>query len=355
MVRILSRNKILGVTFSFLAVALIIIGIFHPLYVYGQREKIQVALTHPTLYSLVKILGGDYVDVVNIIPPGVDPHEYEPPVDVIKRIGSSDIIYIDALHHLPVSDRIYSLYPDKTVVLLNELIARGWVPDKLIGTDSENLHEFLLDKKAMLMAINIVGETLANIAGRKGYSEAELYIKSNTDSAKRIFEEAYNKARSFVALSGVNSVALYSPVPYYLVKSLGINISIILTPDPEVEPHPQELQRLSLVGAKCLVISSDAEHIDSVRLETSIKSLGIKVADLGILSYENPWSLPFLPLLTAILISRCILNADFAAQAVTEYRGDLSMLPNILLGAVIGLLIGIILTTIYRGGRRRSY
>jgi zinc transport system substrate-binding protein len=348
----LSRNKILGVTFSFLAVALTIIGIFHPLYVYGQQEKMQVAVTHPILYPLVKILGGDYVDIVNIIPLGIDPHEYEPPIDVIKRIGSSDIIYIDALHHLPLSDRIYSLYPNKTVVLLNELLARGWVPDKLIGTNSENLHEFLLDKKAMLMAINIVGETLANIASRKGYSEAELYIKSNTDSAKRIFEEAYNKARSFVASSGVNSVALYSPVPYYLVKSLGINISTILTPDPEVEPQPQELQRLSLVGAKCLIISSDAERIDSVRLETSIKSLGIKVTDLRILSYEDPWSLPFLPLLTAILISRCILNADIATQAVAEHRGDLSMLPNILLGAVIGLLIGIILMTIYRGRKK---
>ncbi len=349
------KNKILGVTFSFLAVALTIIGIFHPLYVYGQQEKMQVAVNHPILYSLVKILGGDYIDIVNIIPLGIDPHEYVPPVDVIKRIGSSDIIYIDALHHLPLSDRIYSLYPDKTVVLLNELLARGWVPDKLIGTNSENLHEFLLDKKAMLMAINVVGETLANIASRKGYSEAELYIKSNTDSAKRIFEEAYNKARSFVASSGVNSVALYSPVPYYLVKSLGINISTILTPDPEIEPQPQELQRLSLVGAKCLIISSDAERIDSVRLETSIKSLGIKVTDLRILSYEDPWSLPFLPLLTAILISRCILNADIATQVVTEHRGDLSMLPNILLGAVIGLLIGIILVTIYRGGKKRSY
>jgi hypothetical protein len=327
----LRRNKILGVTFSFLAVALTIIGIFHPLYVYGQQEKIQVAVTHPILYLLVKILGGDYVDIVNIIPLGIDPHEYEPPVDVIKRIGSSDIIYIDALHHLPLSDRIYSLYPDKTVVLLNELLARGWVPDKLIGTN---------------------GEILANIASRKGYSEAEPYIKSNIDSAKRIFEEAYNKARSFVASSGVNSVALYSPVPYYLVKSLGINISTILTPDPEVEPHPQELQRLSLVGAKCLIISSDAERIDSVRLETSIKSLGIKVTDLRILSYEDPWSLPFLPLLTAILISRCILNADIATQVVTEHRGDLSMLPNILLGAVIGLLIGIILVTIYRGRKK---
>ncbi len=351
MARVLSRNKILGVTFSFLflVVTLIIIGIFHPLYVYGQREKIQVAVIHPTLYLLVKILGGDYVDILNIIPLGVEPHEYVPPVDVIKRVGSSDIIYIDALYHLPLSDRIYSLYPDKTVVLLNELLARGWVPDKIIGANSDNLHEFLLDKKAMLMAINIVGETLANIASRRGYSEAELYIRFNIDSAKKIFEEAYNRARSFIASSGINSVALYSPVPYYLVKSLGVNISIILTPDPEVEPQPQELQKLSTVGTKCLVISSDAEHIDPLRLETSIKPLGIKVIDLRMLSYEDPWSLPFLPLLTASLISRCILNADIATQAVTEHRGDFFMM---LLGAVIGLLIGIVMVIIYRGRKR---
>ncbi|MEM4970975.1 MAG: zinc ABC transporter substrate-binding protein [Sulfolobales archaeon] len=351
----MEKNKILRVI-PFIIFVAIIIEVFYPLHVYGQQERIQVAVTHPILYSLVKILGGDYVDVINVIPPGVDPHEYEPPVDVIRRVGSSDIIYIDTLHHLPLSDRIYSLYSDKAIVLLNEMFARGWMPDKIPGTSVDNVHEFLLDERGMLVAIEIIGETLANIASKKGYLEAQLYIRSNIDPVEKILEEAYNKARSSIALSGINNVALYSPVLYYLVKSLGINVSAILTPDPEVEPQLQELQKLNTAGAKCLLVSSDIEHIDATRLEASIKPLGIEVIDLRVFSYENPWSLPFLPLLASSLISKCILNTNTATYAMPEHsgEGEVTMLPSIMLWMVVGILIGVflVLITIYRGGRR---
>jgi zinc transport system substrate-binding protein len=316
---------------------------------------IDIAVTHPVLHSLVKILGGDYVEAMNIIPPDMDPHEYEPPTDTIKRIGASDLILIDALNHLPISDKIYNLYPDKSIVLYNELRARGWTPDKIPGTGIDNLHEFLLDEKALLMTIDTVGETLAGIAGKKGYSEAQQLIKANIEITKKIFSEAYNNARSLTKLSGISEVVLYSPVPYYLVKSLGIEVSAIMTPDPEVEPSPQSLQKLSSVSAKCLLISSDAEHIEIARIEASLKPLGIRLVDLKLFSYKEPWSLPFLPLLAAnLIINRCISEARSSSEA-TSYSDNPSMSLELAAGIIAGIMIGVVAMTIVTryGGVKR--
>ncbi len=312
-----------------------------------QGARVVVATTHPALASLITLIGGEYVDVVNIIPPGVDPHEYEPPTDVIKRIGSSDIILIDALHHLPISDKIYDLYRDRSVVLLDELLKAGWRPEKIPGTDVENIHEVIFDKKALLLSIDMVSKILAEVARNKGLDISQ-YIIARGEMLKNLVSGSFDEARDMVKSLGISGIALYSPALYYLTRSLGINVSIILTTDPDVEPSPSSLQALKSLAPLCLLVASDLERVDVKVLNESLAPLGIKIIPIETVSLGEPGSPPFLPLLVSSKLVGCIkTEGSMASVGVERQLSDYLLQAGLI---VLGLAIGIIFGFVF--GRR---
>ncbi len=57
----------------------------------------RVGTTLPLFADLVREVGGDSVDVFSILPPGADPHTYEPSPSDIQRIAEADIIFVNNL------------------------------------------------------------------------------------------------------------------------------------------------------------------------------------------------------------------------------------------------------------------
>jgi zinc transport system substrate-binding protein len=57
-------------------------------------EKIPVAASIFPVADMVKQVGGDYVEVFSVIPPGASPHTYEPKPSVLKNISSAKIFFM---------------------------------------------------------------------------------------------------------------------------------------------------------------------------------------------------------------------------------------------------------------------
>lgn len=318
---------------------------------YSQdNQKMLIATTHPILASLIKLVGGDYVDIVEVIPPGVDPHEYEPPLDIMRKIASSDVIIIDSLHHLPISDKIYELYSDRSIVILDKLLSSGWTPEKIPGTDVENLHEVFLDEEALLLSIRIISQILSDVAENKGFNITG-YISIRSDMLENLVKRSFDQARRDAKDLGIADVALYSPVLYYLIRSVGINVSTILTPDPEVEPSPKYLQNLGSSASRCLLVASDLEHVDINRLSASANSLGIRVVSVEIASRKDPEDLLLLPSSILVRLSECVRMSGGAASSGSEDRFTAYLL---LAGVAVLALAVAILALLFRekrGGR----
>lgn len=319
-----------------------------------DRAIISIVTTHPLLTSLIELLGGGDAEVINLIPPGVDPHEYEPPLDVIKKAGDSDAIIIDALHHLPISDRLYSLYSQKTYVLLDELRKRGWSPQRIPGFDVENLHEVFYDRDALIISIDVIKNILASIAIKKGRGDLVGVFEANSEMVKSIASRSYDTARSRIMLSGGFSVSLYSPVSYYLLRSIGVNVSIVLTPDPEVEPSPQAIRSLGDLGARCLLISSDLEHLDLNRLRGSLEPLGVRIIYLRMVP-KDPVDLLFIPLeISWHLVNICSSTQSAAYNQEREAGLGYTYIAALtVLAFILGLIMGSILRVwrVGHGGR----
>lgn len=60
----------------------------------SDKGKIGVVTTFYPLYELAKQVGGDHVNVINLVPTGVEPHDYEPtPQDVARMQKTNIFIY----------------------------------------------------------------------------------------------------------------------------------------------------------------------------------------------------------------------------------------------------------------------
>jgi zinc transport system substrate-binding protein len=86
----------------------------------GSGEEILVAVTIPPQAEMVRAIGGDRVDVIIMVPPGSDPHTYEPGPALVARAAEADMYLTLGTGLLPLEDvlvsRIRGMNPDLVVV-----------------------------------------------------------------------------------------------------------------------------------------------------------------------------------------------------------------------------------------------
>jgi zinc transport system substrate-binding protein len=98
----------------------------------SDGDKISVVSSFYPLYFFASEIGGEHVNVRNITPAGVEPHDYEPtPQDVIA-IEKSDVLVLNGAGFEPWSENVLSTIPTEKVVIAGEAFAT------LEGTEDEH-------------------------------------------------------------------------------------------------------------------------------------------------------------------------------------------------------------------------
>lgn len=64
----------------------------------AKEGKLNVVATTTMLYDLVKVIGGDKVQVEPLMPAGVDPHLYEASAGDVEKLNKSDVVVYNGLH-----------------------------------------------------------------------------------------------------------------------------------------------------------------------------------------------------------------------------------------------------------------
>ena len=63
-----------------------------------DKDKIKVVTSFSMIDDMVKEIGGEHVEVKNLVPTGTDPHDYDPKPDDIKHISSADLVFYNGLN-----------------------------------------------------------------------------------------------------------------------------------------------------------------------------------------------------------------------------------------------------------------
>lgn len=74
---------------------LLFLFVMVPAILWAGDGRITVAVSLQPYATLVKMLGGDRVNVVTLLPPGADPHNFEPKPAVIKAFSVAQVYFTD--------------------------------------------------------------------------------------------------------------------------------------------------------------------------------------------------------------------------------------------------------------------
>ena len=151
----------------------------------GDREGMVIAVTLPPQAEMVREIGGDKVDVFVMMPPGSDPHTYEPGPALVGRAVEADLYITLGTGLLPIEDnlvsRLKAVNPDLIVVDSSQGITRLMDHDERVNygdgpespsEESPDPHIWLSLRNAVVMSENIRDAMIkADPAHEKEYRE----------------------------------------------------------------------------------------------------------------------------------------------------------------------------------------
>jgi zinc transport system substrate-binding protein len=206
--------------------------------------KISVVTSFYPIYYIAGEIGGDHAQVVNLIPVGVEPHEWSPKSKDISRVSHAQLfLYNGAGLEGWVTDFLQGL--DHGSKLVTKQVSEGV---KLINADGEDEagsgkgvdpHTWVSPKSALVMAENIRSSFIQVDAANKADYEA------NYDRLKAkltVLDENFTK--DLAAMPNKDIVVSHQAFGY-LCRDYGLNQVAIMGLSPDAEPRAQDLLSIS--------------------------------------------------------------------------------------------------------------
>ncbi len=160
--------------------------------VFEDNGKLKVTATTTMVSDLVRIIGGEHVQVQGLMKPGVDPHDYDETFHDTAAIKSADLVFYSGLH---LEAKMQSMFESMNssgagkgrVIAVTDSVSK----DKLISPEGEfeDAHDPHVwgDPLAWLECIDSVVESLCHFdeANSADYRKAgELYAKELVELQK---------------------------------------------------------------------------------------------------------------------------------------------------------------------------
>ena len=178
--------------------------------------QVRVAATTPILADLVSAVGGDRVRVATVVPPGADPHTFEPTPALAKALSQTQLLFANGLGLEPFLPRLKALLPKGAKVVLLAEGRKGLICEEEAhpGEKEDHAHgpcdpHLWLDPTYALAYAETIAKELTRLdpAGQAQY-RANL---------KRFQEEVKKRDQAFMAcnLKGVKVVVQHDAFRYF--------------------------------------------------------------------------------------------------------------------------------------------
>ena len=155
--------------------------------------KFRVVTTIGMITDIVKNVGGENVEVIGLMGPGVDPHLYNPSAGDVQRLGSAQLIFYNGLHLESKMSDILSKMSGKTeTVAVTDTVDRSLLlkPPEFEGQYDPHLW---FDVTLWMKAVERVRDTLSEVdpEGATEYkTNATNYLEKLTELHEYVKVEA---------------------------------------------------------------------------------------------------------------------------------------------------------------------
>ena len=101
----------------------------------GRSDKITIVTTLFPLYDMAKFIGADKAEVTLILPPGIEPHSFEPKPSDIVKINDADIFIFTGKFMEPWAEDIIKSSKNKKLIVVDASKGTGLIPAVLHDSD----------------------------------------------------------------------------------------------------------------------------------------------------------------------------------------------------------------------------
>lgn len=240
-------------TFRNLTLIAVLIGVFFLIrWIYTLRQeappttssKISVVATFYPLADFAKNVGGELVEVTNITPAGVEPHEYEPTPQDLVKIYNAKVFLMNGNGVDAWADKIEPELVKKGVIVvrMSGYFTSLASSDQTEGSESLDPH-FWLDPINVVTEATVISDTLVEIDP----SHATEYTQNKTRYIERLFalHEAYRQGLENCAQQTfITSHNAFQ----YLAFRFRLTSEYVLGLSPEAEPSAQAIANITRVA-----------------------------------------------------------------------------------------------------------
>lgn len=222
----------------------------------GSSEKILVATTIEPLADFVRQVGGERVDVMVLVPPGAEPHTFEPTPSQMARISKADLYVMNGAGLEFWMDRLLLVNSKMTLVDSSRGIAliteSGKETDPHIWVSLRNAETQVSNICDGLVSVDPSGKDYY-LAGKDRYLQKlqalyENQSKAFAQKSRKIFIVHHPAWTYFARDFGLQQVPLMEnekePGPRYLGEVIDLarknNISTVFV-EPEYNPKTAEV------------------------------------------------------------------------------------------------------------------
>ncbi|MGB5685778.1 MAG: zinc ABC transporter substrate-binding protein [Candidatus Electrothrix sp.] len=265
---------------------------------YAQEEKCLLnigASLHP-YYSWVKNIVGDGVNVTSLIPPGSDPHAYQPVPSDMEKLENLDAVIVNGVGHDEfIKPMLKAIENDKLVVIdtskglpLIPVFGKHYAFDEKDGKVSYNSHTYISITGAIQQM-----QMIARKLGRLCPSQAGVFVK-NVRAYSMKLRSMLQSALMRIDMLDLNNlrIATVHDGYSYLFQELGIEVSAVVQPRHGVKPSARQLQdtikRIKRAKVNVLFGELDYEkkYIDIIYKETGCRLYALSHISNGTYSKE---------------------------------------------------------------------
>ena len=197
--------------------------------------KILVYTSLFPIYDFAKKIGGEYVSVKSIVPPGAEPHEFEPSVKEMAELSTAQLfIYNGAGYESWVKKATENLDAKKTRAIdastgVKLITAADGTHDPHLWLDPIRAKQQAENIEKALISVDPAHET----DYRKNYEK----LATDLDNLDRTYQDVMAKAQKKQFVTSHKAFA-------YLADRYGLQQIAVTGLSPSVEPGQKELQDL---------------------------------------------------------------------------------------------------------------
>lgn len=206
---------------------------------YEEKDQVKVLVSFYPLYEFTKIIGGEKIDVSIIIPPGIEPHDWEPTIQDLQKMQSSDMIVINGIGFEPWITKLVAANPNVMIIDTSNGISLLEKNKNVFNNQIQNDPHVWLDPVLAKKQIQSIAIGLIKVDPQNSdyYQEnVKLYNKKLDLLDKKIRDElSFCMKKDFLAFHDSFS---------YFAKEYGLNQITIVGVNPNEEPTAVVLQKI---------------------------------------------------------------------------------------------------------------